>query len=143
MGFLGSDGVPTDLYKRFRNKSESGAVAAEALKVGYQPLFEVNEYVHDAEDSDLKGAVVQATGSEPKSGQVRSIVNSFKALRAYADFGALGGSTDEASDSEVVPTDTRGEQSLGTGRQTTSSGVNLSYTINLNLPPTSDIAVFG
>src|SRR5690606_24001603 len=33
-GFLGSDGVPTELYKRFRNPSKSQAAAAEALKTG-------------------------------------------------------------------------------------------------------------
>ena len=54
-GFLGSDGAPTDLYKRFRNKAQQGAAAAEALRLGYKALYEINEYVHDAKDDDLKG----------------------------------------------------------------------------------------
>ncbi|HZT35459.1 MAG TPA: DUF5343 domain-containing protein, partial [Nitrososphaera sp.] len=62
IGFLGSDGVPTDLYKRFRNQQEAGAVAAAALRKGYAALFEINEYVHEAKEADLKGVVIQATG---------------------------------------------------------------------------------
>src|SRR3954451_22956011 len=54
-GFLGADGTPTDLYRRFRNEAQVGAAAAEALKIGYEPLYEVNEYVHDVSDSELKG----------------------------------------------------------------------------------------
>ena len=141
-GFLGSDGVPTSLYKRFRNKSERGAAAAEALKRGYKALYEINEYAHDASDSDLKGVVVQVTGLEPKSGQVRSIVNSFKALRTYADFEAMA-----TLDSEPLPDDASvpngGISSPLPVGQSMTRGVNLGYTINLNLPATSDIAVFN
>src|SRR5437016_3174590 len=54
-GFLASDGSPTQLYKRFRNQSQTGAAAAEALKRGYAALYEVNEYAHDLNDAELKG----------------------------------------------------------------------------------------
>lgn len=141
-GFLGSDGVPTQLYKRFRNQVERGAAAAEALRVGYKPLYEVNEYIHDANDADLKGIVVQVTGAEPKSTQVRAAVGSFKALRAYADFEAPIASPNESSAPD-------GESPLatvaasGARHERDSDGVNLSYTINLNLPSTSDVAVFN
>lgn len=141
-GFLGSDGVPTHLYKRFRNQAERGAAAAEALKIGYKPLFEINEYIHDAGDPDLKGVVVQVTGGEPKSTQVRAIVNSFKALRAYADFEASVTPPPEApaTDADVPPT---GIRASGSTTRNAGDGVNLSYTINLNLPSTSDVAVFN
>jgi hypothetical protein len=52
-GFIGSDGVPTELYKRFRNTSERGKAAAEALRKGYNSLYEVNDYIHDASDKEL------------------------------------------------------------------------------------------
>src|SRR6266542_3079455 len=47
-GFLASDGTPTSLYKRFRNSTQRGAAAAEALRRGYASFYEINEYVHDA-----------------------------------------------------------------------------------------------
>lgn len=139
-GFLGSDGAPTGLYKRFRNSAQSGAAAAEALRTGYVALYEINEYVHDAPDGELKGIVVQATGLEESSSAVRSIVGSFKALRAFADFEALTDVGD--SDEEVDADDARDRVTQlnggGSGRE-----LNLGYTINLHLPATSDIAVFN
>ena len=136
-GFLGSDGTPTDIYRRFRNESQSGVAAAEAMRVGYAPLYEVNEYIHDASDAELKGVIVQVTGSEPDSSMVKGIIGSFKALRGFADFEAtdLDDSVDEdIGDGQDDVED--GLTDLGGGR------IRLGYTINLNLPATSDIAVF-
>jgi hypothetical protein len=82
-GFLGTDGTPTDLYRRFRNRGQRGAAAAEALKTGYKPLYAKNEYVHDAKDADLRGSVVQVTGAEEDSKIVQTIAGSFKALTAF------------------------------------------------------------
>lgn len=46
LGFLASDGTPTDLYRRFRNPAQSGAAIAEATKKGYAALYERNEHAH-------------------------------------------------------------------------------------------------
>lgn len=136
-GFLGSDGAPTELYKRFRNDSQSGVAAAEALKTGYAALYRVNEYLHDATDAQLKGIVVQVTGAEPDSSTVKGIVGSFKALKAYANFGP---EPDEAERDEVGATTVREPATPLVGGS--GAGIKLGYTINLNLPATSDIAVF-
>lgn len=134
-GFLASDGTPTDLYKRFRGTvAESGAAAASAMRTGYAPLYQVNEYVHDATDPDLKGIIVQVTGAEPASSTVQGVFGSFKALRAFANFEAV--ETDEVEDEEP-------QEPLKDGKPGGSAGnIKLGYTINLNLPATSDIAVF-
>jgi hypothetical protein len=144
-GFLGSDGTPTERYRRFRNDSERGAAAAEALRTGYARLYEVNEYIHDSTDAVLKGVVVQVTGAEPDSSVVRSILGSFKALKAFARFGeAIEPTGDESGDG---PGDEEGRREPPGGGVPTSNhslegGIKLGYTINLNLPATSEIAVF-
>ena len=139
-GFLGADGTPTPLYRRFRNESQGGAAAAAALRIGYAPLYEINEYLHDATDSILKGVVVQQTGAEPSSSMVKAIVGSFKALKAFADFDAAAereGTPIEAT----PPAEAREVESADTSGGT-PAGIKLGYTINLNLPATTDIAVF-
>ncbi len=137
-GFLGSDGTPTELYTRFRNPAFAGAAAAEALRIGYAPLYEMNEYAHELSDKDLKGLVVQATGSEPNAVVVKSTVGSFKALKEFADFDAAtqpaAAAEGVSGDGELPPSSPQG-QLLG--------GISLGYTINLHLPATSDVAVFN
>lgn len=137
-GFLGSDGVPTDLYKRFRNPNARGRAAAEALRQGYSSLYEVNEYIHDASDKDLRGVIVQVTGLEPESSTVKAIVGSFKALKAFAKFEEGEEEAEEPAEVEEYPQLPGAEAAPAAIRQ-----LGISYTINLNLPATSDIAVFG
>lgn len=138
-GFLGSDGAPTELYKRFRNPNEAGAAAFEALRRGYAPLFEMNEYVHDLNERDLKNLVVQITGNEERSSTTGAIVGSFKALRAFAALGpeaavAANGSHENAELQPPAPTEQRNPL---------KAELSLGYTINLHLPATSDVAVFN
>jgi len=135
-GLLGSDGVPTDRYKRFRNPGQTGRAAAEALQEGYRSLYEVNEYVHEASDDNLLGVVVQVTGLEPTSSTTKAIVSSFKALRDFAVF-----DTDE-DEEEALQEEEEDTEPLDAGGKAVTTRLGLSYTINLNLPATSDIAVF-
>lgn len=140
IGFVAGDGTPTGIYERFRNSnpSVSGAAAAEALKYGYKPLYDVNEYAHDLNDKDLKGLIVQVTGLEETSKVVDFAYRTFKRLKGYADFDA------DASTSE--PSNAAGETAIGStdgvpvgpGRQ-----FNIGYTINLNLPPSTNTEVFN
>jgi uncharacterized protein DUF5343 len=139
-GFLASDGAPTDLYKRFRNSAQTGAAAAEALRIGYRPLYEKNEYVHNAKDPDLRGLVVQVTGSEEDSKLVKAVVGSFKSLKAFADFDAESAESSIEDAGDALPE--RDEQP-GDGAGALPGGISLGYTINLHLPPTSDVAVFN
>jgi hypothetical protein len=140
-GFLGSDGVPTERYKRFRNPGQSGRAAREALREGYKSLYEVNEYIHDASDKDLLGVVVQVTGLEPNSATSKAIVASFKALKEFATFDD-GGEAEDDSDEEDTANDSSSDERDEQKHVTLKKGLGLSYTINLNLPPTSDIKVF-
>ena len=136
IGFLGSDGAPTELYKRFRNPSEAGFATFQALKNGYQPLFQANEYAHDLPDKDLKGLIVSQTGLSPSSAQVSAILGSFKALRAFASEDPPPASEEEST-GEVPTAGPAQPHAADLGQ------LSLGYTINLNLPATSDIAVFN
>jgi hypothetical protein len=146
MGFVASDGTPTELYKEFRNHTKSGGVVAKALKNVYGELYEMNEYAHDLKDSDLIGLIVQATGAEKNSAVVQKTSTTFKLLNKLADFDAEIESTEaeqkfnhETPTIQQIPITNHSHQP----NSTTSEGINLSYTINLNLPATSDIEVFN
>lgn len=142
-GFLSSDGSPTSLYRRFRNPAASGAAAAEALRTGFAALYEINEYAHAASDEELKGIVVQATGLEEASSTVRAIVKSFRAVQAFADFDAVADAGDGDGDDGDDAGGGDGGGAGGGGGGGADRSINLGYTINLQLPATSDIAVFN
>lgn len=139
-GLLTSDGAPTELYKQFRNPTSQGAAAAQALRNAYPELFASNEYVYDTNDEELKGLIIQVTGLDDGSRLIPVMISSFKTLRAYADFDA-GLSTEGSTSSDGAAT----PATLGTdgGHSLGRHGLNLGYTINLNLPATTDIAVFN
>jgi len=140
IGLLTPDGSPTELYTKFRNPSESGWAMAQAIRVGYKALYERNEYVHDLTPDKLQGLIVETTGLEKGSTVVKSIRGSFLALKDFANFEASGSD----DDSDVVAKTAKPDMTLvKTGEKGVPSGVHLSYTINLNLPETTNVAVFN
>lgn len=140
-GFLTSDGTPTDLYKQFRNPSRRGAAAAQGLRNAYASLYTVNEYVHNTNDKDLKGLIVQVTGLGEDSKLIPAMVGSFKTLKEYADFDAsVVTGVDQQGDDEGEDI---GNQDQRSNSDQHGNSVRLGYTIHLNLPATTDIAVFN
>lgn len=149
MGFVGTDGTPTDLYKEFRNPKKSRSAVGRAFKQVYSRLYEMNEYVHDADDSDVLGLIVECTGGEKNSASTKYTLATFNMLRKHADF--------ESEESLQWDQNEEKEQSNGASHTVLPStyppappqsvgqqkGINLSYTINLNLPATKDIEVFN
>ena len=135
IGLVGGDGKPTKLYERFRNSNAavSGRAIAEAMRTGYKPIFDVNEYANDLNDKDLKGLLVQVTGLEEANRVIELVVATFKRLKEFADFEA------EASETEEEEAK-RDEPSSESGRR---QPLAIGYTINLNLPPSTNVEVFN
>jgi len=140
LGFLGSDGRPTDIYKSFRNNASTKAAMAQALKSGYREVFERNEHADALNKDEFKGMVVEITGLESKSRVVQLICQTFESLRKLADFSASAvAEKDERREDEEA---SKGGSDVD---QTPHRelDLNLSYTINLVLPKTDDPAVFN
>jgi hypothetical protein len=140
IGFANADGTPSDIYKKFRNPSTAGKAAADALRYGYAPLFVRNEYMYKLSDEDLRGLVIEETGQGDDSNTVPLILAAIKALKKFAKW--TPSETEGAQGTELVTQPVPPEAKQAASRSATL-GLNLSYTINLNLPVTSDIAVFN
>jgi hypothetical protein len=149
LGFLQSDGAPTQIYARFRNRSERSSAMLEALKSGYAELYARSEYAHLLAKEKLRDLVVEVTGLERDSSVVDAIVGTFQALKTVGEISEatkIGGSHVPESATAPIPyapptEPARGE--LDVRRSNQEVGMNLSYTINLNLPPTADPEVFN
>lgn len=140
IGLVGSDGVPTDLYKRFRYPGTSGAAIADAIRIGYRDLLQANEYFYRLNDKDLLALIVQVTGVETDNRAAALTFSTLKSLKTYADFDAPVVQTEEETPQPAVSTSYHTPQGTMVSQ---GLGLNLAYTINLNLPATSDQAVFN
>lgn len=138
IGFLSGDGTPTDIYIQFRNSTKSKHAVANSMKFGYRALFERNENAHKLSEDDLKGLVVEATGLDQNNKIVTLIVSCFKILKSQASFDAMSKETttpsNEKTEFPALPSSSGNSEILG---------MNLSYTINLNLPASTDVEVFN
>ena len=143
IGFANPDGSPSELYRKFRNKATAGNAVAQALKNGYAPLYKRNEFMHKLSDADLRGLIIEETGMDHDAAPVGMIFNCIKALRKWGSWDTPEEKTiEQAAGSQTAGASPMVERQRfdGTPRDV---GMNLSYTINLNLPATSDIAVFN
>jgi hypothetical protein len=146
LGLVGTDGVPTELYGKFRNANHSKGAMAQAIRTGFADLFSRNENAHTLDKKGLEGLVVQATGLDAGSTTLRSIVNSFENLKPLADFSAppaQAAPPETDDEEEAVEEEAPDEKKTPTVRQADGLGMNLSYIINIVLPKTDDVAVFN
>jgi Family of unknown function (DUF5343) len=145
IGFLSSDGTPTKLYDSFRNAGSAGAAMAEGMKIGYKEIFDRNEYAYDMPREKLQALVVEMTGLEKDNRVAQSIVATFWALKEFANF-------EVRSDAESVPL--RADVGVTNDRPaplpkppvddgSRQMELRVGYTINLNLPETTDPDVFN
>ena len=140
LGLLASDGTPTDRYKAFRNSSTSGSAMAAAIKEGYDDFYRKNEYAHKLDKEKLEGLITEITGLESGDGTVRAIRQSFEALKPYANFDAASG---EKRDQGEQDKRNRSRNKKREEEDEHELDLALSYTINLVLPKTDDVAVFN
>lgn len=142
IGLLNPDATPNALYDRLRNDATTKSALADAMRVGYKPLFEVNEYAYNLSDADLKGLILQVTGA-PKGDRVADLIYlTFKKLKSHASFnGTSKEPTPKLQDFAAEGVEHNGRN--GGGRALASEGLGLTYTITLNLPASTNIEVFN
>jgi len=142
IGFATTDGTPTDIYKRFRNSTSSGAAVFDAMKIGYSHLKARNEYWYKLDDDDLRGLIVEETGQADDAPVVTMALSCIKNLKKFAVFEVPAEpGLSKAAEQPKLPTHIQEQFNRPPSGQ--SVGLRLGYTINLNLPATSDISVFN
>jgi hypothetical protein len=142
IGFVNADATPSDIYKRFRNPASTGAAAADSLRRGYSALFKRNEFWTALDDSELRGLIIEETAQSDESPTVTMMLNTIKSIKKFASL-----ESEEERPSKIEQIDPPSPITPAPIPQFPpvlhSLGLNVGYTINLNLPATSDIAVFN
>jgi len=140
LGFIDpASSVPTQAYRDFRDPKQSGAVMARQLKSAYSSLYTANEYAHKLSKKDLQEKLRTITGAAEDDANIQYVAGSFMELAKLATWDGVA---------PKPPEETK-EPTNGTGtlvreeRKEFAGQFGLSYTINLNLPATTEIEVFN
>jgi hypothetical protein len=142
LGFVDPANVPTQAYKDFREDSLSGSVMAVQLRQSYKSLFQANEYAWRLNKEELTSKLKSLTGAAEDDQYIPSVVGTFMALSKLAKW---EGTTPKKK--EVTADGAEKGETGNTGHKQsdefTGGRLGLSYTINLNLPATTEIEVFN
>jgi hypothetical protein len=149
LGFITSDGVPTEDFDALRVKETRGSILADKLRELYADLFAINTNIQDSNDTDLRGAISRLTGKDALT--VQRYATTFKTLAGYADFKAKSVShkpspadqpppakTPDIQSSDAASNKPRVEQRLPHQRAT-----EFHYNIQIHLPATSDVSIYN
>jgi hypothetical protein len=140
LGFIDAANVPTQAYKDFRDESLSGTVMARRLKEAYPSLFRANEYAWRLNKEELTSKLRSLAGAAEDDQYIPSVTGTFLALSKLAQWEG------NAPKKKAPTTDEIEKMSGTTGgheEEFTNGRLRLSYTINLNLPATTEIEVFN
>lgn len=145
MGLLASDGTPTPRYDKFRNEQTQGVAIAEGMKSAFSDLFERNEYANDLTKDKLTSLVIEITGSTKEDRTTQAIIGTFFALKEFADFEST---SDNSQNEGTINEISKARRDNGAKKDSTikhreNVDFRVSYTINLNLPETTDPEVFN
>ena len=133
LGFLTSDGTPTDRYHDFRGSSGRKALA-DGLREGWADIFLSDQKADQKTSSQLQSIFKSVTG---KSESVaKKMATTFKALCDQADWTG-GPSPTKSIDAEDA------EEGISQSEQIDRrQGLALHQDFHVHLPATSDVAVY-
>jgi hypothetical protein len=145
LGLLTSDGVPTELYSKFRTDSGKGRAAHQALRNGFPEIFKRSDYAHTVPDGKLRDIIVEITGLKPNDNIVQAIKGTFNAVKSFVppDVDLSGDDSDPGSSGDDAPGASPAASSAFASAGTGSEGIRLAYNINIVLPETSDLKVLN
>ncbi len=141
LGFIDQGNVPTQRYKDFRSDSKSGFVMAKTIKEAYADIYQGNEYAHQLEKNELVDLVATVTGAAKNDAAVVAVVGTFTELVKFATFD-VGDIPEEIGDVEDEEAEVESNFSHNDQHPVGKVKFGISYTINLNLPATTEVKVF-
>lgn len=142
LGFLNDNGNPTEYYDRLRDPTDWQYVLGERMRDLYSELYAIDTAIHNASDTEIKGAISRVTGQDDES--VKRYYATFKTLAGLAKFDPKTGKANEppkkAADPELPSEYTPRVASVS---RTKHDGPDFHYNIQIHLPATTDITVYN
>ncbi len=145
LGFLDSNGVPTDRYFQFLDNSISGKILAEAIEEMYSDLFAIKKDANNLTSDDVVNKLKTLYKGSKKENVIKLISKTFSGLCEIADFTPRTKSATPkktAKPEKEEPEHSDNLKSKTTPKESNLSLDSLQYHINIVLPDTRDQAVY-
>jgi len=134
MGFIDNANVPTAAYRDYRDEKKSRIIMAHLVRSAYKDLFATNEYAYNLRKEEIVSKLNTVLGTPADDKNTPRVASTFLALCNLANF---------ESKEIIESAETSEEIKETTPIIPPATKLGISYTINLNLPPTTDIEVFN
>ena len=135
MGFIDVANAPLAPYREYREETQSRIVMARQIRSAYKELFSTNEYAYKLKKEEIISKLNTLLGTPADDTQTPKVAGTFLALCNLADF--------EGKVREPKPSEPENPPAAGSPLESPLPRLGISYTINLNLPATTDIEVFN
>ena len=137
LGFLSSEGKPTQRYNDYRDHSRSKLIMAEALRDAYGDIFLIKEHPTQSDKDAIEGKFKSFhNASENVAGLM---TKTFMGLLSLADLSKKAVNTPAAKEPEK-----KAGLEVDALPRTQGGGVSgLHYNIQIHLPATKDIEVYN
>ena len=151
LGFIDTDGVPTQRYFDFLDRTQSAKIVAEGIREAYSDLFAVNKEAQKLSVEDVKNKLRTLYKGAKTDSVIGRIASTFVALCEYSDFSnprIKPSETEKARVNAQLPPQPKlplpsGDKEDGLQPIPTSLTVDaLQYHINIVLPESRDQAVY-
>jgi hypothetical protein len=139
LGFIDQSNVPTQSYKDFRDSKLCGSVMTERVKASYAELFAANEYANKMGKKELVEKLTTVLGTSADDSVIPNVASTFLELVKLADF---DGTPAKKKQKDNPPEESQEHEERPQHSQT-GLKMGISYTINLNLPATTEVEVFN
>lgn len=143
LGFLSSDGSPTQRYHEYRNHSKSKEIMGEAVKEAYNDIFLIKSNPMEKDKDLVQGKFKSYHNTSDNVAKLHT--NTFYALLGIAD---LNQNTKpkvvvEEKQEEKQPPTTNKSKEIPIPETISVSKIGLHYNIQIHLPATKDVEVYN
>ncbi|RYJ39307.1 hypothetical protein NU08_1615 [Flavobacterium anhuiense] len=142
LGFLSSDGSPTQRYHEYRNHSKSKEIMGEAIKEAYGDIFLIKSNPTEKDRDLVQGKFKSYHNASDNVAKLHT--NTFYALLDLADLNHNEKPkivTQEKQEEKQSSSDK--SQDVQPPKTLSASRVGLHYNIQIHLPATKDVEVYN
>lgn len=138
LGFLTSDGIPTQRYSDYRDHSRSKQVMAQAIREAYGDIFLIKEHPTASDKTQIEG---KFKSFHNVSDHVASLMTkTLVGLLALADISAKTVVPSVSKEAEIPA---KGQEMQTLSKPVVAGRPALHYNIQIHLPATKDVEVYN